>query len=232
MPRRFPVMLCLALVWTGPAFAQMETRFDVLLRGARVAEITLVAREAGTAYALAGQVRSMGLAGILARLRFQMQAEGVMAGAVPRPRRYAEDVDTGRRVSAVELRFVGDAPQILRQTPAPSPEAVPPGDATGTVDPLSALWRVVRGGAAPCDWRLEVYDGARRSEIALRPPTGNGALTCEGTYTRVAGFLPEDMVERATFPFTATYAAQDGGFVLTEVAATSLLGPIRILRRD
>jgi len=233
MPRLFPAMLSIALVWAAaPALAQVETRFDVLLRGLTVAEITLVSRETGPAYALAGHVRSTGLAGVFARLRFRLQAEGVLAGTMPRPRRYAEDVDTGRRVSAVEVSFAGDAPQILRQTPVPGPDAVPPGEASGTVDPLSALWHVARGGAAPCDWRLPVYDGVRRSEIALGPPSGLGPVTCDGVYTRIAGFPPEDMAERTTFPFTATYGAQDGAFVLTEVAATSLLGPIRIVRRD
>ncbi|PWK60895.1 DUF3108 domain-containing protein [Roseicyclus mahoneyensis] len=233
MPRLLPVMICLAFgLSTAPARAQDQIRFDVLFRGLSVAEITLVARQTDAAYALAGQVRSTGLAGVFARLRFQLQAEGVMAGAAPRPRRYAEDVDTGRRVSAVEVSFAGDAPQILRQTPAPGAEAVPPDAATGTVDPLSALWRVVRGGAAPCGWSMPVYDGARLSELSLAPPTGGEILSCEGHYTRVAGFPPEDMAERRVFPFAATYAAQDGAFVLTEVAAMSLLGPIRIVRRD
>jgi hypothetical protein len=233
MPRLFPVMLSIALVWAAaPALAQVEARFDVLFRGLTVAEITLVSRETGPAYALAGRVRSTGLAGVFARVRFQLQAEGVLAGTVPRPRRYAEDVDTGRRVSTVEISFAGDAPQILRQAPPPGPGSVPPADAAGTVDPLSALWHVVRGGAAPCGWRMAVHDGARRSEIALGRSSGAGPVTCEGAYTRIAGFPPEDMAERATFPFTATYAAQGGAFVLTEVAAMSLLGPIRIVRRD
>ena len=233
MPRLCPAFACL-LLWlaAAPARAEIETRFDVLFRGVPVAEITLVARETGMAYALAGQVRATGLAGVFARLRFQLQAEGVMAGDLPRPRRYAEDVDTGRRVSQVEVSFAGDTPQILRQTPPPGPEAVPPGDAAGTVDPLSALWQLARGGTEPCGWRLPVYDGARRSDLSLGPAAGDDTLTCAGAYTRVAGFPPEDMAERATFPFTATYATQDGAFVLTEVAATSLLGPIRIVRRD
>lgn len=233
MPRPLSLILGLALwLGVGPSRAEDAARFDVIFRGATVAEITLVARETGPAYALAGHIRATGLAGLFARARFRMQAEGVLAGDVPRPQRYAEDVDTGRRVSAVELRFAGPVPRILSQNPAPGPEAVPPDVAAGSVDPLSALWRVVRGGAVPCDWQLAVYDGARQSEIALARPEGDNPLTCAGMYRRVAGFPPDDMEERQSFPFTVTYAARNGAFVLTEVAGMSLFGPIRILRRD
>lgn len=233
MPRLSFVLLCLGLICaTSPAGAQAETRFDVIFRGVSVAEITLVARQGGASYALAGRVRATGLASVFARVRFAMQAEGDLVGSVPRPRRYAEDVDTGRRVSAVEIVFAGAVPTVRGQSPPPGPDAVPPGAAVGAIDPLSALWRVVRGGPAPCDWRVTVYDGARLSEIALGPAEGGAGVICAGAYARVAGFAPEEMAERRRFPFTASYAAQDGAFVLTEVAATSLLGPIRIVRRD
>lgn len=233
MPRLLPLILCLILSCIAlPARAQEEVLFDVVFRGLTVAEVTLVARETGGTYALAGRVRSTGLAGLFARVRFQMQAEGILANGALRPRRYAEDVDTGRRVSTVEVGFAGGVPEIVRQSPAPGPEAVRPGEAAGSVDPLSALWQVARGGAAPCGWGLTVYDGARRSEIALGPPTGVETVICDGQYRRVAGFPAEDMAERRVFPFTATYAMRGGALVLTEVAAMSLFGPIRILRRD
>jgi len=230
-PVRVPAALALWLL-APPAAAQDQIRLEVLFRGLSVAEITLAAREDGRAYALAGRVRATGLAAVFARVRFRMQAEGRMQGDAPVPRRYAEDVDTGRRASSVEIRYHDGAPVIVSQNPPPGPEAVAPTDAAGTADPLSALWRVVRGGDGPCDWTQQVYDGARRSEIALAPATGTGPATCNGRYTRIAGFPAEDMAERRDFPFVARYAIRDGAFVLTEVEAASLLGPIRIVRRD
>jgi hypothetical protein len=234
MPRPLPVIVFLALCCGAqPVPAQEQTRFDVVFRGLHVAEVTLVAEERGGTYALAGRVQSTGLARLFARVRFRMQAEGALSAGAPWPRRYAEDVDTGRRVSSVVMGFAEGVPEILAQTPAPGPEAAPPDAAAGSVDPLSALWWVARGGDAPCDWRLSIYDGARRSEITLGPTEGGEAvLTCDGEYRRLAGFPPEDMAEQQSFPFTTRYAARNGAFVLTEVAAMSLLGPIRILRRD
>jgi len=238
MPRQLRLIPCRTvaamILWSlaTPLSAQDQLRLDVLFRGLTVAEITLAARESDEAYALAGRVQATGFASIFARVRFQMQAEGRMRGTVPEPRRYAEDVDTGRRASSVEISFAGDLPEILRQSPPPGPEAEPPAAAAGTVDPLSALWRVVRGGAEPCDWTLQVYDGARRSEIGLGPATGTGPLSCSGHYRRIAGFPAADMAERQDFPFVARYETRGGAFVLTEVEAASLLGPIRIVRRD
>lgn len=238
LPLPLPRLFRGVALWLGlcaaawPVAAQDQARFNVLVRGLSVAEIALATQEVGAAYALAGQVRATGLAAVFAQVRFQMQAEGVLRDGRPHPRRYAEDVDTGRRASRVELAFAEGLPRILAQSPPPGPEAVAPDAARGTVDPLSALWHVLRGGDPPCDWRLPVYDGARRSEIGLGPASGLGPITCSGHYTRVAGFSASDMAERHSFPFTATYRAQDGAFVLTEVAAMSLLGPIRIVRRD
>lgn len=234
MPRPLLLSLACALAMVLPLAgrAEVETRFDVLLRGLRVAEITLVARDDGRAYAVAGQVRATGLVGAVARVRFDLQAEGLWESGVPRPRRYVEDVDTGRRASRVELRFADGLPRIAWQDPAPPPEAVPPAQARDHADPLSALWRLARGGARAevCGFTLPVYDGARRSELSVAPATA--PAECSGRYTRLAGFPPEDMAERRDFPFTARFTEVDGAFVLTQVEATSLLGPIRIVRRD
>jgi hypothetical protein len=234
MPRPLLLSLACALAMSLPATGRAEERsqFDVLLRSLRVAEITLVARDDGTAYALAGQVRSTGLLAAVARVRFSMQAEGLWDGGMPRPLRYVEDIDTGRRATRVDMRFHGGLPDVARQEPAPGPEAVPPAQARGHADPLSALWRLARGGAVSeiCGFTLPVYDGARRSELSVDP--AGGSASCRGRYTRLAGFPPEDLAERQRFPFTAHFTEVDGAFVLTEVEATSLLGPIRIVRRD
>jgi len=221
--------LCTAI--PAAAHAEETTRFDVLYRGLPVAEITLFARDNGVAYALAGQVRATGLASVFGRVRFDLQAEGRWSGDAPHPARYVEAVNTGRRVSSVELHFDEDRTRIAHQHPAPGPEAVPPARALGHADPLSALWRMVRGGPRDrlCDFTMPLYDGARRSELALDRVAGT---TCRGRYTRVDGFPAQDMAERRHFPFTVHYAEASGQFVLTQVEAASLLGPIRIVRRD
>ena len=241
MPRQSQVfVLCraiavaLVLLPTPAAPAQEQMRFDVLFRGLAVARITLTARDDGAVYAVAGRVETTGIAAAFRRVRFGMQAEGRWRGARPRPRRYAEDVDTGRRRSTVEMRFDGGRPRIVRQAPSPGPAAVAPRDADGHADPLSALWRLVRGGPRDglCGFALPVYDGARQSELAVAAAGAAPPVRCRGRYTRLAGFPADAMAERRHFPFSAVYAEREGRYVLTEVEAMSLLGPIRIVRRD
>jgi hypothetical protein len=226
--------LAVALLPAQAPAGQEQLRFDVLFRGLPVARIALTARDDGAVYAVAGRVETTGIAAAFRRVRFGMQAEGRWRGARPRPRRYAEDVDTGRRRSTVEMRFDGGRPRIVRQAPSPGPAAVAPRDAAGHADPLSALWRLVRGGARDtlCDFALPVYDGARQSELAVAASETTSSVHCRGRYTRLAGFPADAMAERPTFPFSAVYAERGGQYVLTEVEAMSLLGPIRIVRRD
>ena len=226
---------CLSLMGASWAAAQDQARYDVRFRGVTVATATLAVNGNGQSYALAGRVRSAGMGHVFSRLRFEMEAQGRRSGDEVRPRIYRDDVDTGRRQSAVGLAWSGPNVQITRQAPAPGPEAVLPSAASGTVDPLSVLWRMTALGwtGMPCGWSEAVYDGARRSELSLAPATGNGRqLSCEGRYRRIAGYPSADMADRRTFPFTTTYENHGGVWVLTEVRARSLYGPIRILRQD
>lgn len=220
----------------APATAETLARFDIRFHGLVVAEATVAGQETATAYAAAGRVNATGMAQIFARVRFDLQAEGARRDAGFRPARYRENVDTGQRASAVELRWTGDRPIVITQAPAPPPYAVGPESGRGTVDPMTALWRMLRDAAvagAQCGYAVQVYDGARRSELILAPsePDAGGVL-CAGIYRRLDGFGAEAMADRDTFPFTAHYRPSNGLWRLTEVRATSLFGPIRIIRRD
>ena len=234
MGRFFGIVLigaCLA----APAAAQEQVGYEVRFRGVPVAQITLAVREAPESYALAGQVRATRLAGLFATIRFDMAAEGRLDQSGPAPLRYRDDVDTGRRQSRVEMIWTGDLPVIASQSPAPLPQAVSPDAAQGTLDPLSALWQLVRARdrAGLCNRVMQVYDGARRSQLSLGTAEGGAQeVACAGEYRRIAGFAPAEMAERQSFPFTARYTPEGDLWRLTQVEASSLLGPIRILRRD
>jgi len=228
----FAISLCL---FSAPAVAQDQTQFDIRFRGVTVANITVATRETASTYALAGQVRAAGLAGLFADIRFDMAAEGRLSQSDPQPIRYREDVDTGRRQTTVSMQWVGRTPQITRQTPAPGPEAVPPEAATGMIDPLSALWQVLRDRPVGtlCDRVMQVFDGARQSQLRLAAAEiADTSAECAGEYRRLAGFSQSDMNERQRFPFTARYTRHGDLWRLTEVEASSLFGRIRIQRRD
>ncbi len=233
-----PILILIGLLVAAavpPSHAQDQSQFDLRFRGITVAEITLAARETPASYSLAGRLTSTGMMRLFARVRFDTQVEGHRQALDFAPQRYREDIDTGRRISSVDLRWQGGAPTRLTQVPAPDTYAVPATEAVGTIDPLTAIWRVLRSApeAELCYFELQVYDGARRSQLSLGPRERDGArLSCAGQYRRIAGFSAEDMAERQEFPFTAEYTRQGDLWLLTDLRATSLLGAIRITRRD
>jgi hypothetical protein len=235
--RLYLASLLALIMFVVPGQAQEESRFDVRYAGLRVGEITLVAEEIDAAYAIAGRFDSTGLATLFREVRFDMTAEGRFNSPIPRPRRYAADINTGRRESRVTLTYQGDTPAIAFIGPprAPAPWDTDPAAQSGTVDPLSALYRLARPQPATtlCNWTLPIFDGRRRARLVLGPGRGNtGTITCDGLYQRVAGYTPEEMADRRAFPFTASFSETTPGvFRLTSVAAQSLYGPVRIIRR-
>lgn len=229
------LILILAILSPVPAPAQDQTYFDVRFRGITVAEIAVAARETPETYAVAARLRSTGMAAMFSRVRFDLTVEGAVTPPDLRPTRHTEDVDTSRRQSIVELRWRGSLPDIVRQSPAPTPDAADPTTAAGTIDPLTALWRLARprGQDRLCGFDLQVYDGVRRSALRLGPPRPEaGVIICDGVYQRLRGFTAAEMDERQMFPFTTFFAPSGDLWRLTEVRATSLLGPVRITRRD
>lgn len=222
-------------IQTLPVRAQEHSRFDVRFRGVPVASVTVVSRETASAYALAGQVRAAGIGGLFADIRFDMAVEGQMSRAGPQPLSYREDVDTGRRQSRVEMSWSGITPRITAQDPPPNPGAVPAASAAGPTDPLTALWQVLRDrpDGALCDRLLQVFDGARRSQLGLAAPhIADDTAQCAGEYRRLAGFPAAEMAERDSFPFTAHYERSGDVWRLTDVETSSLYGQVRIQRRD
>ncbi len=229
--------LVLSLFAALPVTAQVQdqTAFDVRFRGLTVAEIRVAARETDTAYAVAGRVEATGLVAVFARVRLHLAAQGHRAGPAHVPVAYSEDIDTGQRQSQVSLSWAGPIATVLEQSPPPGPGHVSPDDAAGAIDPLTALWRIMRSRpqTPTCDEAMSVYDGVRQSELRLFAPVASDrGMTCSGQYSRVAGFTPDEMNERRHFPFTAHYSRTDSGWLLTEVQTASLLGPIRIVRRN
>ena len=233
------IMLLILLAFAGPASAQSyQDEFDVRFGSARVAQLILAVNETGETYALAGRANSTGLVAIFRSFRFDLAATGRRNGNAFIAFSYREDVDTGQRASTVSMRWQGGTPVIDARAPDGPIEAwdIEPSAQTGTIDPLSALYSVLRPRpeAELCNLNQAVFDGRRRSQITLGAPRADGATrVCGGAYRRIAGFSPEDMAERTEFPFTASFVQDAAGqWILQSVDLQSLYGPVRITRSE
>lgn len=232
-------LLALALPPVAPAqTVQDQARFDLVMKGITAGSLTFSANQQGEGYAVVGRLASSGIMAMIRRVSYDARAEGAIRDGTYIPARYAETADTGKRSSESVMEYKGGVPQVRVYNPPrdPAPWDVEAATQGGTVDPLTALYATLRDVApgGECNRALKMFDGRRASQLTLGPPQAleGGAVTCSGEYRRVAGFAPEDMAEKTSFPFSLTYLpGADGRMQVVEVTMDSLYGKARLIRR-
>ncbi len=215
-----------------------EARFTVTIAGLRAAELAMQATVTRTGYAAAGNLRSTGLIGLVAPITYQAEVQGRRSGPRFQPRRYTEAAFTGDRRSAGVMEYRGRTPLLKRYDPPRSldPYGLNPATQAGTVDPMTAIFATLRDQplAELCRLQLQVFDGARRSQVTVTAPVRQGdRIACAGEYRRVDGFPPESMAERQSFPFRVTYAPTGQGdlWQVAEIETDTTFGRARITRK-
>ncbi|MFD0858571.1 DUF3108 domain-containing protein [Roseovarius aquimarinus] len=231
--------LLAAGIGLGAVAPAEETRqvWDVRLLGLPVGKMQFAAREASGGYAVRGTFRTGGV-GSIVDAGFDLSAAGRLRGGALAPSRYDERIDTGSRSSTVELRYAGGVPRIaggtVAEEVAADPEALDPAQQGGTVDPLTALWGVLRDRPADsvCRNDVSIFDGQRRSRITMtgREAGENGATTCTGAYTRVAGFSASEMKRQSVYPFAVSYMPAGGAMRATALHVRSSYGAAEMTR--
>ncbi|WP_281967549.1 DUF3108 domain-containing protein [Roseovarius nanhaiticus] len=226
-------LICLAL----PLRAEdSNVTYDVRLLGLPVGKMKFAARERGDAYAVTGLFSASGI-GRIADAGFRLSATGRIRNGALAPRRYDEKIDTGSRSSTAQLSYEGGVPRLtggsVMAEVAADPGALNPAQQRGTVDPLTALWGVLRDrpAAGICRYDVVIFDGQRRSRLAMTGGgmTGSGA-TCTGAYTRLAGFSASEMKRQTVYPFTVTYTSQGGEMRAEALSVKSAYGTASMTR--
>lgn len=236
--RGLVVAITAALVLGAPARAQEPVVFDLTIRGIEAATLSFTGKVEGTRYAVSGRLQSAGLVGMLRTIRYEGSSRGSVRNGRFTPSQYVEKADTGRRKSVAEMRYSRGVPQIKSYDPPREADqgGLDPATQGGTVDPLTAMFAVLRdvpqGGE--CNLSLTLFDGERRSQVQLGAPVPgkDGGLTCPGEYRRLEGFSDRDMAEKTRFPFTLALSAPEGGMrQTTEVRMETLFGRAVMTRR-
>lgn len=238
VPRRLmrtvPLVLLFACAATGLT-AQESASFDVSFAGIRAGTLAYEGSESGGTYQTRGSARATGLAGVVFDTQVDTAANGRVDGNRYRPSHYSEvtrDDDTVRR----RFTYSGGVPSISRTPPRDKPQrhAAPASAQTGTVDPMTAAFAILRdrSDALACTLDIAVFDGARRSQIALNRPRRDGdVLICEGRYSRVAGFSPDEMAERKVWPLEMRYSRNGDLWQVEQLTFPTSFGNARIRRR-
>jgi len=233
--RAIPLLLALALPFTARA---EDATFDISIRGLTAARLTMTGQADARSYSAAGVLQSAGLLSLVRAIRYDASVTGTVAQGRPVPARYTEKADTGKRKSDAVMDYRAGVPQVKSYSPPRPPrvEEIDPATQGGTVDPLTALFFVVRAvpEAKACNLKLTLFDGRRRSQVTLAAPERDpsGALTCAGEYRRLKGFTPDDMAEKSRFAFRVTYGPAGPGMLhVTDIAMDTIYGQGRMIRR-
>ena len=221
--------VALMLTTVAPAAGEVtKARFSVQAVGIKVGELHLEGEIVAEGYTARARFATTGLAGTMAPVRFDMAAYGSGRFA---PSGYREDIDTGTRQSTAQLAYSGGVPQLAGgRLGKQDPPAVAPKNLRGTVDPMTALFAVLRDRPADgfCDIDMAVFDGARLTRILLAD-AGNGE--CSGWFTRVAGYSTRELARFGRFRVRLFHGGHEGLMQVERVQVQTVHGPVTLLRR-
>lgn len=214
-----------------------QITFDVVLMGLKAGELQINGKIEGNGYGANGSLATTGILGALRKLRYDAAVWGSTSGTGFTPVRYEENADTPSRKSKSTMVYQGGTPVSVSREPPRTPRDtdLDPKKQAGTVDPLTALYAVLRDVDRDqiCTLSMQIFDGARRSMVTLDSPVPDGQqIRCSGEYRRVAGFKAKEMQEKSRFPFTLTYApTADGHMRVVEISTDTIYGKGRLKRR-
>ncbi|WP_415182091.1 DUF3108 domain-containing protein [Phaeovulum sp.] len=236
--RRFVGVIAVAVLPVVAMAQQVDNAvFDLTLRGLTAGQLHVNGKLVGNAYAAKGVLQSSGLLGMVRKVRYDASVSGRYAGGKYTPVSYAEKADTSKRQSESVMAYRAGVPQVTTYNPPrdPRPGDVDPATQGGTIDPLTALYAVVRDvpAAEACTLKVTLFDGRRRSQVVLSPAeTAGKGVTCAGEYRRLAGFSDKEMAEKVRFPFRLTYAPAGQGMLrVVEISMDTLYGKGALKRR-
>lgn len=237
--RAAAALVLAAALAAGPAAAQGRDRgvFDIYLGSFKVGLFAFSGVEARGRYSAAGQLRSTGLIGALADVRYDAKAQGRVQQARHVPEVYEERANIGSRSSDLVISYKNGVPEETRFDPPRQSErpALDPRTQGGAVDLMTLFYTLLRDVPEDevCRYDSFVFDGVRRTRVVLRPETrADTRISCAAEYRRVAGFSTAEMLDRPVFPFRLEYEATgEGTWRAVGALVETVYGTVRLDRR-
>ncbi len=214
-----------------------EGVYDMHVRGLRAAVISFRGIENAGSYAVAARIESAGLVGLVRNIRYEGNARGRHDGNGGfQTLRYLEESDTGRRQSLSEVVYENGVPRVVRREPPRERDRyADPAEQGGTIDPLTAFYKVFRDVPAEqaCRVDMDLFDGQRRAQVVLSRAERDGdTLRCDAEFRRIEGYSQREIEEGTRFPFRLTYEARpDGRMRVMRVRMQTEYGPATLTRR-
>lgn len=233
MPRKSLLLaLGLAVAAALPARAEDAT-FDFSISGIRVGALTMEGATDGGHYSARSRIDTAGIVGVFTDFFFDGRATGSVSqsGRVT-PARYGATSKSPRAERTTAIDWKDGTPVSVSVEP-PRSTAPDPAQQGGTLDPVSAGFRLLRTMPAGevCDTTVRVFDGSRLSQLELAKPVADGdTLTCAGAFARVEGEA-HSMTSLRRFPFELVFRKVGGDAVLERIEAPTNYGRAVLSRR-
>lgn len=226
-------LLSLSVVLGGAQMSHAQTDqkvFKVSIAGFPVGTASYSAAITGKRYEVQGFMGSTGFFGAFLASRYSGAVIGRTSGGRLTPQIFRGRFEQGRKFAEVDIKYSRGRPNtVIRRPERPAqPHDIDPKSVRGALDPISALYFLLRDVTVDkvCTQKFQVFEGSRTSRIKMQRSQGeNGTVICNGVYTRVGGFTPEQMSDRKTFPFQLVFEPTSSGlFQVREFRATTFWG--------
>lgn len=234
-PRARGFAAVLALVIAGPGAARAEAaNFDFTVAGFKIGTIAKSSTQSGPNFNATADVDATGLVGFVTSFFFHGKANGTLrADGTVVPARFEASSKSSRATRQTTIDWKGGTPTKVSIVP-PRDDNADPAEQGGTLDPVSAAFRLLRDmpKADACNVTVDMFDGSRRSRLKVGPAQAKGStLVCKGTYTRMKGEALGTLDKNA-FPFTLTFAVGADGIARAErIEAPTNFGTAVVARR-
>lgn len=224
----------LAVLLTAGAAHAQQASFDFRVMGFPVGTVGMAWSTSGTSYNATADVDATGVVGFFTSFFFHGKATGtVKADGTVIPGHFEAQSKSSRDVRQTTIAWKNGKPTSVTIVP-PRDNSADPADQGGTLDPVSAAFRLLRDvpKADACNVTVDMFDGMRRSRLKVGPATASGtALTCKGSYSRMKGDALGSL-DRDQFPFTLSYTVgADGIARLQRIEAPTNFGTAVVARR-
>ncbi len=226
-------VLAVALMGGGPALAEKyEQNFDFRIAGIKAGEVSIKGETVANGYVADARVTSTGLIGRIADFYYVGTSRGaITGGGRPVPKLFEVTSRSPRAERETRIEFEGGTPVSVSVEP-PRSTSPDPASQAGTLDPISAGFAVLKDGPVEgiCNKQVDIFDGSRRSRIALAPARESGGdLVCDGRYTRLEG--EENTFSSSDYGFQIVYSESDGHARLQRIETKTKFGAATVERR-
>jgi hypothetical protein len=216
-----------------PSLAAAEqASFSFSIAGIKVGAMSMALEQSGSSYTATSRIDTAGLAGMFDYF-FNGTATGSVEGGRVVPSRYVATSKSPRALRKTDIGWRGGVPVSVSVVP-PRESAPDPARQGGTLDPVSAGFRLFRAAPAGevCGATVDIFDGSRRSRLRVAEPKADGqALVCAGTFARIEGEA-HSVADMREFPFSLVFVPNGGGlYRLERIEAPTNFGQAVLTRQ-